>query len=236
MATSFFCLAGIAILSGLVIFFLVPESSNKNSIEPSAQSSARSQIADLKLVYGSRYFWRLSMMVALHWGVFLAYQALWAAPWLRDVALLGRSDVAETMLIFNIGMLAGVLSIGVFAELLQRLGVPPVVPLIIGTILSIIVGMFALAWTDYPRCCVFLFGYFGSTSTLVYAVLNQKFPNELAGRVNTAQNMLIFITGFSIQWGAGVIIGLFPAPTEGLYSAEGHQMAIFTFIFLEVLG
>ena len=56
-------------------------------------------------------------MVALHWGVFLAYQALWAAPWLRDVALLGRSDVAETMLIFNIGMLAGVLSIGVFAEL-----------------------------------------------------------------------------------------------------------------------
>ena len=233
----FFCLAGIAILSGLVIFFLVPQSSNKNSSEPSAQSSTRSQIADLKLVYGSRYFWRLSMMVALHWGVFLAYQALWVAPWLRDVALLGRSDVAETMLIFNIGMLAGVLSIGVFAELLQRLGIQPVVPLIIGTILSIIVqGMFALAWTDYPSLLCFLFGYFGSTSTLVYAVLNQKFPNELAGRVNTAQNMLIFITSFGIQWVAGVIIGLFPAPSEGLYSAEGHQMAIFTFISLEVLG
>ena len=140
------------------------------------------------------------------------------------------------MLIFNIGMLAGVLSIGVFAELLQRLGVPPVF-LIIGTILSIIVqGMFALAWTDYPSLLCFLFGYFGSTSTLVYAVLNQKFPNELAGRVNTAQNMLIFITGFSIQWGAGVIIDCSQRRLEGLYSAEGHQMAIFTFIFLEVLG
>jgi predicted MFS family arabinose efflux permease len=235
--TVFWWLTGISIASGLLILFVVPERPQAKTETAQGQSAFRAQIADLKLVYGSAYFWRLSFMVFLHNGVFLSYQALWAAPWLRDVAGLDRGGVADAMFMFNAGMFAGVLSIGLVAERLQKLGVPTIVPAVAGIGLSLVVQvLFASAWTAYPAILCLLFGYFGSSSTLAYAVLNQKFPQKLTGRVNTAQNMLTFIAAFTVQWLVGIIIGLYPSPGGGLYSAEGHQTALFVLIAIELAG
>ena len=96
--------------------------------------------------------------------------------------------------------------------------------------------VFASGWTEFPVIMCLLFGYFGSTATLAYAVLNQHFPQKLTGRVNTAQNMLTFIAAFAAQWAAGVIIGLYPSPSGGLYSADGHQAALIVFICVELAG
>ena len=234
--TVFWWLAGLSIISGLLILFVVPERPPATEMNLS-QPVFKAQLSDLKIVYGSAYFWRLSVMVFLHNGVFLSYQALWAAPWLRDVAESDRSGVADAMFMFNIGMFVGVLSIGLIAERAQNLGVPTVVPAVAGIAMSLIVQvLFAAAWTDYPAILCLLFGYFGSSSTLAYAVLNQKFPHRLTGRVNTAQNMLTFIAAFATQWLVGVTIGLYPAPGEGLYSADGHQVALAILIAVEVAG
>lgn len=235
--TLFWWLTGISILSGLLIFFVVPERPQNSTETVPGQSAFKAQLADLKLVYGSAFFWRLSFMVFLHNGVFLSYQALWAAPWLRDVAGLDRSGVADAMFMFNIGMFVGVLSIGLVAERIQKLGVPTIVPAVAGIGLSLAVQiLFAAAWTDYPAILCLLFGYFGSTSTLAYAVMNQKFPQKLTGRVNTAQNMLTFIAAFTTQWLVGIIIGLYPSPGDGMYSADGHQTALIVLIAIELAG
>ena len=224
-------------LSGLLIIFAVPKDHQKAGEAATVQSGFKAQIADLKLVYGSAYFWRLSFMVFLHNGVFLSYQALWAAPWLRDVAGLDRSGVADAMFMFNLGMFVGVLSVGLVAERIQKLGVPTVVPAVTGIGLSLIVQiLFAAGWTDFPALLCLFFGYFGSSATLAYAVLNQKFPQKLTGRVNTAQNMLTFIAAFTTQWLVGIIIGLYPSPGEGLYNPDGHQAALVVLIAIEIAG
>lgn len=235
--TVFLWLSGISVLSAVLIYALVPEKTHAARTAVAGQSAFSAQISDLKQVYGSAYFWRLSFMVFLHNGVFLSYQALWAAPWLRDVAGLDRTGVAEAMLMFNVGMFCGVLSIGWLAVRLQRLGIPTIVPAVAGIVVSIIIQvMFASAWTAYPAILCLIWGYFGSSSTLAYAVLNQHFPQNLTGRVNTAQNMLTFIAAFAVQWMAGVIIGSYAAPKEGFYSADGHQTALIVFIAIEVAG
>jgi predicted MFS family arabinose efflux permease len=235
--TVFWWLAGISVVSGILIFALVPEKEHTAQATAPGQSGFAAQIADLKKVYGSAYFWRLSFMVFLHNGVFLSYQALWAAPWLRDVAGLNRDGVAEAMLMFNFGMFAGVLSIGFFAQRLQRIGVPTIVPAVTGIVVSILLQcVFASSWTVFPAILCLLWGYFGSSSTLAYAVLNQQFPQNLTGRVNTAQNMMTFIAAFAVQWAAGVIIGAYPSPGGGLYNADGHQTALIVFICVEIAG
>jgi len=235
--TVFWWLTAISIASGLLILFVVPERPQAPVELPPGQSAFSAQMADLKLVYASAYFWRLAFMVFLHNGVFLSYQALWAAPWLRDVAGLDRSGVADAMFMFNIGMFVGVLSIGLVAERLQKLGIPTVVPAVAGIVLSLVVqAMFAAAWTDYAAILCLAFGYFGSTATLAYAVLNQKFPQKLTGRVNTAQNMMTFIAAFAMQWLVGIIIGLYPSPGDGLYSSDGHQTALIVLIVIELAG
>ncbi len=235
--TVFWWLTAISIASGLLILFVVPERPQAPVELPPGQSAFSAQMSDLKLVYASAYFWRLAFMVFLHNGVFLSYQALWAAPWLRDVAGLDRSGVADAMFMFNIGMFVGVLSIGLVAERLQKLGIPTIVPAVAGIVLSLVVqALFAAAWTDYAAILCLAFGYFGSTATLAYAVLNQKFPQKLTGRVNTAQNMMTFIAAFAMQWLVGIIIGLYPSPGDGLYSSDGHQTALIVLIVIELAG
>lgn len=235
--TVFWWLAGLSVVSGILIFALVPEKIHTAQATAPGQSGFAAQIADLKKVYGSAFFWRLSFMVFLHNGVFLSYQALWAAPWLRDVAGLDRDGVAEAMFMFNIGMFAGVLSIGFFSERLQKFGVPTYVPAVVGIVISILLQcVFASGWSAFPAILCLLWGYFGSSSTLAYAVLSQHFPQNLTGRVNTAQNMMTFIAAFAVQWAAGVIIGAYPSPGGGLYSADGHQAALIVFICIEVCG
>jgi predicted MFS family arabinose efflux permease len=235
--TVFWWLAGVSVLVGILIFAVVPEKAHTAQAATPGQSAFATQISDLKKVYGSAYFWRLSFMVFLHNGVFLSYQALWAAPWLRDVAGLDRDGVAEAMLMFFVGMFAGVLSIGFFAERLQKIGIPTIVPAVTGVVISIAIQcVFAAGWSGLPATMCLLWGYFGSSSTLAYAVLNQQFPQNLTGRVNTAQNMMTFIAAFAVQWAAGVIIGIYPSPGEGLYSADGHQVALIVFICIQVAG
>lgn len=231
--TVFWGLAGLSVLSGLLTRLLVPDDRPPSGAAPPPVR----QFAELGLVYGSGFFWRLACMVFLHNGVFLSYQALWAAPWLRDVAGLDRAGVADAMMMFNAGMLAGVLTVGALAERLHRAGVPPVVPATVGIVVSIAVqSAFALQWTAFPALMCLAFGYFGSASTLAYSVLSQHFPAALAGRVNTAQNMLTFVAAFGIQWLVGVVIGLYPAPGGGLYSADGHSAALAILILLELCG
>ncbi|CAN0460425.1 unnamed protein product, partial [Discosporangium mesarthrocarpum] len=222
--TVFWWLTAISVGAGILIFLVVPERPQAARLTVQGQSAVAAQISDLKQVYGSRFFWRLSPMIVLHNGVFLAYQALWAAPWLRDVAGLDRGAVADAMFMFNGGMFAGVLAAGFLAERLQRIGIPPIVPTTIGVAACLVVqALFAVGWTAYPAVLCALFGFFGATATLAYAVLNQHFPENLTGRVNTAQNMLSFTLAFATQWLVGVIIGYYPSPGDGLYSADGHQ-------------
>lgn len=235
--TVFWWLTALSIAVAIMIYLMVPERPQEIKQAVAGQSAVRSQIDDLKQVYGSAFFWRLASMVILHNGVFLSYQSLWAAPWLRDVAGLDRSGVADAMFMFNVGMFAGVLSLGILAERIQRLGIPPIVPAGFGIGLSIAVQcLFAAQWTAYPATLCLLFGYFGSSSVLAYAVLSQNFPARLTGRVNTAQNMLTFIAAFTTQWLVGVMIGLYPSPGGGLYSIEGHQVAHTVFIAVELIG
>ena len=235
--TVFWWLAAISVAVGAFIYATVPERPQEAKQATEGQSAFASQVEDLKQVYGSAFFWRLAAMVILHNGVVLSYQSLWAAPWLRDVAGLDRSGVADAMLMFNVGMFCGVLSLGFIAERIQRLGIPPIVPAGCGIALSIAVQvLFAAQWTAFPALLCFLFGYFGSSSVLAYAVLSQHFPARLTGRVNTAQNMLTFIAAFTTQWLVGVLIGLYPSPGGGLYSLEGHQVAHTVFICVELAG
>jgi hypothetical protein len=69
-----------------------------------------------------------------------------------------------------------------------------------------------------------LFGFFGISGTLSYAVLSRSFPSSLAGRVNTALNLLVFVAAFAMQWGMGAIINRWPA-ADGGYADWGYQLA-----------
>jgi hypothetical protein len=81
-----------------------------------------------------------------------------------------------------------------------------------------------------------LFGIFGTTGIIPYAVLSQSFPLHLSGRVNTGLNLQVFIAAFSAQWGIGAIINIWPIASDGGYSPAGYQAAFATMLCLQLLS
>jgi predicted MFS family arabinose efflux permease len=195
------------------------------------------QFRELAFVYKNGFFWRVSVVTFVHNAAFLSYQSLWMGPWLRDMAGFDASNVAFTMLLFNGGMFLGVLGIGALAERLQLVGIKPIVVVAAGILGSISVQLFFVfdVSSNHKLLC-FLFGFFGSSTLLVYSVLTQNFPKSLTGRVNTAQNMLTFIGAFVAQWGIGLIINQWPASSNGNFDPAGHQSAFAFMVILQILA
>ena len=68
-----------------------------------------------------------------------------------------------------------------------------------------------------------LFGFIGTTGVIPYPALAARFPAQLAGRVSTGLNVLVFVAAFAAQWGIGAVIALFPVTADGRYSPAGYQ-------------
>ena len=233
--TIFVILSVITIAVSVLVIWLVPEKIIVGADESPIQSSYKSQLGDLGKIYSSPFFWRVGVIGFVHNSVFLSYQALWMGPWLRDVAGQSFSAVAETLLWFNIGMFVGVLFLGTLADRLQKFGIKPVTVMGSGIALSLGVQcLFALEQVEIATPLCFAFGFLGSSPLLVFSILGQTFPSYLAGRANTAQNMLSFIGAFAAQWGIGAIINIWPEQAGGLYDPAGHRAALITVIGIEI--
>lgn len=231
----FLILTVVTLAVSILIFSLVPEKVVSDAGDAIERSDFKCQLRDLGKIYSSPLFWRVGVIGFVHNSVFLSYQALWMGPWLRDVADQSFSSVAETLLWFNIGMFLGVLGFGTLADRLQKFGIKPIVVMGIGIGLSLgVQSMFAMELVALATPLCFAFGFFGSSALLVFSILGQSFPSNLAGRANTAQNMLSFIGAFAAQWGIGAIINLWPEVAGGQYDSAGHRAAFMTVIGLEL--
>jgi MFS family permease len=186
----------------------------------------REQVRGVKRVFSSLVFWRIAPWTTLSQATFLSIQGLWAGPWLRDVAGYDRNQVAGTLLLVAAAMVAGFILLGAVAERMSRRGVRPLAVAVTG--MAVFMGILLLIVLELRTAAMVLwglFGFFGTAGIVPYAVLSQSFPPQLSGRVNTALNLLVFVTAFTAQWGIGSVIELFPSPVGGGYAPAGYRTA-----------
>ena len=217
----FIGIAVFAVLLAALLWRVVPEHSTSDESAP-----ARALLRGVAQVLRSRYFWSLAPITALSQGVFLAAQGLWAGPWLRDVAQLDRAAAASVLTFMSLAIVLGFAASGTIADRLARRGVTPLAVAMAG-----MAGMLATlaVLASGTREAVTLtwaaFGFFGTAGTLCYAALSQHFPRALAGRANTALNLLVFVMAFLLQWGIGLVLGQFNVPEGAHYAPRGYQLA-----------
>ena len=223
----FVVLAVLSVAVAVLLFFAVPERAEHRS-----GVGLGEQLRGVGRVFTSRLFWRIAPWTVMSQASFLSIQGLWSGPWLRDVAGLERGSVATVLAAVSIAMVAGFVSLGTLA---QRSGRPLRVAEL-GVIVFLVVqlpllfGSASLAWPAW-----LLFGFFGTVGILPYAVLSQRFPTELAGRVNTGLNLLVFVCAFAGQWAMGAVIGLWPS-SDGHYALEGYRAAFGMMFALQLVA
>lgn len=225
----FSLLAVLSFLAALALLLAVPERRGEVAAE-----DLRRQWQGLMAIFRSPLFWRTAPGSVLSQASFLSIQGLWAGPWLRDVAGLDRVAAADGLFWVAAAMVGGFLGMGQLAYRLSRRGVPPGVVSAVGMALFMLVQLALLCGLRPLLPLLLLFGFFGTSGVLNYAVLTQAFPPLLAGRVNTALNLLVFIVAFAGQWGMGAIINQWPGANGG-YAETGYQWAFGGALLLQAL-
>jgi predicted MFS family arabinose efflux permease len=197
--------------------------------------SIKDQLNGIVTVFSSLTFWRIAPVTVMSQTAFLAIQGLWSGPWLRDVAGFERAAIAHVLLTIAVAMVAGFIFMGAVAERLSRIGIKPIAVAVTGMSAFIVVqALLTLEITSWAHTLWILFGIFGTTGIIPYAVLSQSFPLHLSGRVNTALNLLVFVAAFSAQWGIGAIINMWPGTVGGGYAPPGYQAAFAMMMFLQL--
>ncbi len=232
----FMSLGVLTLAVAAILFVVVPEKRAESS-DAGPGTGLRDQVAGIVTVFTSPLFWRIAPLTVASQASFLSIQGLWSGPWLRDVAGLDRGGVADTLLLVAAAMVAGFILLGALAERVGRWGLSPLAVGVGGmTAFMVVQVLTTLQWTGAVVPLWLLFGFFGTTGIIPYAGLSQRFPPQLAGRVNTGLNLLVFVAAFAGQWGIGAIIDLWPETTAGGYAPPAYQAAFGTMLGIQVLG
>jgi predicted MFS family arabinose efflux permease len=250
-------LACFTVFASVLIAVCVPDKPIKADVKVGTMLHAVSEL------FSRWAFWRLALYSLLAHGAYMAIQALWMGPWLREVHGFDRAHMAQALLYGAAAMVAGSLFFGWLTDALRRYGVQPlavcgagvfvfVFSLLLMVLQTHAVGMVAAdgvafplglidtlaAWVYSavsPTLLAMAFGFFGTAATMNYAVVAQSVPSHLTGRVSTCFNLLVFICAFVLQWGMGNIINLWPAEF-GIHPAAAFYTAFLVVFILQLPG
>jgi len=224
-------LAGLTLLAAVIVFLVVPDQRSEEQ-----QESITQQLQELRSILISRRFWQIALWAFVSQAAFLSIIGLWSGPWLRDVAGLGREDTARMLLWIAVAMIVGYFTFGRLAERLAKQGVPTLRVASVGMGVFLAVQLLLVLFPGYGVILWLGFGFFGTAGILNYAALSQSFPQHLAGRCNTALNLLVFVAAFSAQWLIGAILGFWPTTAAGNYSPTGYRVAFLLLIGCQLLA
>ena len=216
-------LAGFTLVVSISVFGLVPDHA-----EPPGHTTLAAQLGGLARVFRDPFFLGIAPLAGLSMGASLAIIGLWAGPWLRDVAGLERGAVATHLMIVTLGMGVGFLAMGLLTARLARAGLRPMTVAGAGmAAFLLIVTLLATGATGGPGLWVLLagLGFFATAGSVCYSLLSQHFARDLAGRANTALNVLVFVSAFAVQWGIGAVLGAWEDPITRRYDPTGYRVA-----------
>ncbi len=200
------------------------------------KTSLFAQAASLSIIFKDRLFWRIAPVVCISQGAGLAVQGLWAGPWFRDVAGLGPFDVAHQLLVMSIALTIGFTITGPIAEIAARFGINKIGVLGIGSlVIAAVLALLALEITPRAYWVWILFGLLSNVPVVAFPALSEHFGAEYSGRSNTALNLVMFSSAFTIQYVIGFVLDRRPI-VEGRYDPAGYAEAFWIIVGLILIA
>ena len=219
---AFMLIVWVTLALSLVFWFWVPDRSARRESE-----GFREILKGLGGLLRDPVFLRLAIPLGASQSAAVALQTLWAATWLRDVVGWNPAEVARGLLAINVSMIVGYMAFGRAADAWQRRGKSALPLLAAGVALSsLCLALIVLGARSLVLMCLFVGA--GTGVVLAYTILARRYPKAMAGRVNTAVNVLGFVGMFSGQWAIGMVLDLWPPTGSGInagYAAEAYPWA-----------
>ena len=215
----FVVLAALLVLAMGLILALVPRDQAAAPVAPARPDAMAAPDGGYGAILRHRLFLRLAPLAFVQYGGLIAIQALWAGPWLTQVAGWSPDEAAGGLFFINLAMLFTFLAWGAAMPRLTAHGIGALGVLRAGVPLTLAL----LAWAVWrgPQAGAAHWAAWCVASTCVslsQPAVGQAFPPTQAGRALSAYNLVIFAGVFTVQWGIGLAIdalralGLAPVP------------------------
>lgn len=228
----FWIFSGCLLITATLVWFIVPRRAERETPVPIPH-----YVEGFKFVFKSTKFWKITPWAIASQATILSTSSLWSGPWLRDVAGFSREQIAQTLFWVGVAVILGFGTLGFLTERLTRRGFSTFQIAIVGmSIYMVLQLLLILEVVQYADWLWIAIAYFASAGALSYAALSQSFDKELAGRVNTALNLLVFAVAFVAQWGLGEIVNLFTESGSEYYAALGYQVAFSILLAMQLAG
>jgi hypothetical protein len=223
---------GLALAGGIIAALIWRTPDKSSGPDSPATEPLAAQLAALAAIFKSPVFWRYTPQSALVIGGFMALQGLWAVPWLMNFSGLPRDIAAHHLFLMGTGMLLGFLGIAFGVGPLAARGIAPERLLQGGMGLGMAATALIVLGIGPTEPVWFVLGLVFSVGNLSYALLQKNFEPRLAGRVNTALNLMVFSGAFGIQWSFGAVVDLFQA--RGMNLRDAYQITFTALLALQI--
>jgi len=217
---TFVAIAGVNLLLALGLFLVVRDTVTERSPGPvTGRNRGGAQIfSGLAVLLKMKDYWIISLGAFVSYGVYAAFQTLWAGPYLMEA--MGQNDMNAGHLIFlmNLGAIAGGPLWGTLSDrwLRTRKWVVSVGLLMLVAVLAILAGLPAATGFGILVVLFFAFGLIRSSGLLMYVHIRERMPMEMAGTAMTGINFFTMIGPAFFLQGLGIMMQtLYPEASRG---------------------
>lgn len=236
----FWVMSVLILLVAAAIFFLLKKVETSFAAPaPAVAHAAGATPLGYRHIFGHPYFRRLWLVVLINSGSFSAIQTLWAGPWMTTTLDMDRESAARVLFAINLCQMLAYLFMSWCAPRyisidgsrgwrITRFAMFSLTGAIV--VQAMIVALHA-PWTWALWLVLVLFTTF---APVLQTSVSLSFPSSLAGRANSAYNLLVFSGAFLIQWGIGLLADIFR--NNGLSPADALRAAFAVILGAQVLA
>lgn len=230
----FWIVAALLLMVSAAIFLLLADVEKSFSC-PAPSASGAAPGGGYASIFGNAYFWRMGVLGLVNHGIFFALQTLWAGPWMTTVLGKSPAQTGEILFAFNFVLMLSYLALGWSAPRLLARGwnMHRLIGLgLAGMLLaqgSMLMFTAPAAWLLWLGLALFV-----PVTTLVQSNVGMAFPAALAGRANSAYNLMLFIGAFSTQWGFGLVADAFKR--HGAAAPDAFRMTLALAVACQLLA
>lgn len=240
---SLFYLSTLLLLGcALAIWMLVPNDRPATPHTPLAQATDHAstptthQEADSFLrILTHPYMIRVIPTTLFFSGGFTALHSLWAGPWMTDVLGMNPIEAGNALLIFNMALLASYVAMSFASPWMEKRKFVLEKQSVIGLFWFSGFLWLIILWQDPSAWWCWVVMTIGIPSVVVLQTQTALlFPRQVAGRVLTTFNLVMFVGAFLLQWGIGLVVDLFQS--FGMLRASALASAFSIMAVLQLLS